>query len=314
MVGRLVCPLFLEESPVHAVYQKGTRADRSSHKRHSPTPLLSMNYLTTVTLISTFTVPRCPEGSKGFSFSGNAVTTGCCYMPRQRCYQRGERIFFPGRPAVDGIIAARLHHSGAVPSSRHCSSNLAAPCLSYTWPLCTLRLVSLPPFLSLGVMAAHQPAGPRAAAELPLRPSSSSQPLAQTLTGKQEHCRLPRLSRTGPGNAVQVSSSCRSADGRAPLPDLKRELISEQAKFEINELNSPTALRRFGAPFRSDQGEVSPQESELPILRYIFVHHVRDFPFLDKAREKEFWQDKLQVVCRLAHASWPPLACIVRLL
>lgn len=72
--------------------------------------------------------------------------------------------------------------------------------------------------------------------------------------------------------------------------------MSEQVKYEINELNSPTALQRFGAPFKSDQGEVSPQESELPILRYIFVNHVRDFPFLDKAREKEFWQDKLQVV------------------
>jgi hypothetical protein len=78
--------------------------------------------------------------------------------------------------------------------------------------------------------------------------------------------------------------------------DLKRELISQQVKHEIAELNSPTALRRFGAPFKSDLGEVSPLESDLPILRYIFVHHVRDFPFLDKAREKEFWQDKLQVV------------------
>lgn len=37
-------------------------------------------------------------------------------------------------------------------------------------------------------------------------------------------------------------------------------------------------------------------DSELPLLRYIFVHHVREFPFLDKAKEKEFWQDKLQVV------------------
>lgn len=37
-------------------------------------------------------------------------------------------------------------------------------------------------------------------------------------------------------------------------------------------------------------------DSDLPILRYIFVHHVRNFPFLDRAREKEFWQDKLQVV------------------
>jgi hypothetical protein len=67
-------------------------------------------------------------------------------------------------------------------------------------------------------------------------------------------------------------------------------------KFEITELNSPTALQRFGAPFKSDFGEVSPLDSDLPILRYIFVHHVREFPFLDKAKEKEFWQDKLQVV------------------
>ena len=40
-------------------------------------------------------------------------------------------------------------------------------------------------------------------------------------------------------------------------------------------------------------------DSDLPILRYIFVHHVRNFPFLDQAREKEFWQDKLQVVSGL---------------
>ncbi|KAH9909378.1 succinate flavoprotein subunit [Xylariomycetidae sp. FL2044] len=89
-------------------------------------------------------------------------------------------------------------------------------------------------------------------------------PPGQTLTGKQEHY-------------------------------LKRELISEQVNWEISELNSPTALRRFGAPFKSEFGEVSPYDSELPILRYIFVHHVREFPFLDKAKEKEFWQDKLQV-------------------
>ncbi|KIH86611.1 hypothetical protein SPBR_08111 [Sporothrix brasiliensis 5110] len=93
---------------------------------------------------------------------------------------------------------------------------------------------------------------------------TSLPPPGQTLTGKQEHY-------------------------------LKRELLGEQAKWEIFELNSPTALRRFGAPFRSDVGEVSPLDSSLPILRYIFVHHVREFPFLDKAKEKEFWQDKLQV-------------------
>lgn len=101
---------------------------------------------------------------------------------------------------------------------------------------------------------------------LPVREASSKSlpPPGQSLTGKQEHY-------------------------------LKRELVAEQVKREIAELNSPTALRRFGAPFKSDLGEVSPLDSDLPILRYIFVHHVREFPFLDKAKEKEFWQDKLQV-------------------
>ncbi|KAF8472542.1 hypothetical protein BDZ91DRAFT_715245 [Kalaharituber pfeilii] len=75
---------------------------------------------------------------------------------------------------------------------------------------------------------------------------------------------------------------------------LKRELISNQVKWEISELSSPTALQRFGAPFRSDKGEVAPEDSELPILRYLFVNHVRNFPFLDQAKEKEFWQDRLQ--------------------
>lgn len=107
---------------------------------------------------------------------------------------------------------------------------------------------------------------------LPSRPnveaSKSSKdsvpPPGQTLTGKQEHY-------------------------------LKRELISGQVVYEISELASTTALQRFGAPFRSEFGEVAPVDSDLPLLRYIFVHHVRNFPFLDQAREKEFWQDKLQV-------------------
>ncbi|PNS18567.1 PX domain-containing protein [Sphaceloma murrayae] len=75
---------------------------------------------------------------------------------------------------------------------------------------------------------------------------------------------------------------------------LKRELISQQTEWEISELSHPTALRRFGAPFSSDAGEIAPEDSELPLLRFIFVNNVRNFPFLDKAREKEFWQDKLQ--------------------
>ena len=76
---------------------------------------------------------------------------------------------------------------------------------------------------------------------------------------------------------------------------LKRELIAHQTNWEISELSHPTALQRFGAPFRSDAGEVPPEDSELPLLRYIFVHHVRNFPFLNQAKEKDFWQDKLQV-------------------
>ncbi|KAI8632361.1 hypothetical protein F5Y19DRAFT_492183 [Xylariaceae sp. FL1651] len=97
-----------------------------------------------------------------------------------------------------------------------------------------------------------------------------------------------------PVPATQHSSSGQTLTGKQEHY-LKRELISEQVNWEISELNSPTALRRFGAPFKSEFGEVSPLDSEFPILRYIFVHHVREFPFLDKAREKEFWQDKLQV-------------------
>ena len=76
---------------------------------------------------------------------------------------------------------------------------------------------------------------------------------------------------------------------------LKRELISQQTKWEIRELSHPTALRRFGAPFLSDAGEVAPEDSDLPLLRYIFVHFVRNFPFLNQAQEKEFWQDKLKL-------------------
>ncbi|PYI01121.1 hypothetical protein BO78DRAFT_411711 [Aspergillus sclerotiicarbonarius CBS 121057] len=112
---------------------------------------------------------------------------------------------------------------------------------------------------------ASAPNGVQLGARPPTSPASSSPAPGQILTGKQEHY-------------------------------LKRELIARQVQSEIAELNSPTALQRFGAPFKSEFGEVAPVDSELPILRYIFVHHVRNFPFLDQAREKEFWQDKLQVV------------------
>jgi hypothetical protein len=109
-----------------------------------------------------------------------------------------------------------------------------------------------------------RPAAARADTAYTMASVMSAPPEGSILTGKQEHY-------------------------------LKRELISQQTQYEISELSSTTALKRFGAPFRSDAGEVAPEDSELPLLRYIFVHHVRNFPFLDKAKEKEFWQDKLQV-------------------
>ena len=111
---------------------------------------------------------------------------------------------------------------------------------------------------------------------------NSPPPPGQILSGKQEHCK-PFKTKSHTGVLTLAV-------------DLKRELMSQQVTYEVTELASTTALQRFGAPFRSDYGEVAPVDSDLPILRYIFVHHVRNFPFLDQAREKEFWQDKLQVV------------------
>ena len=116
-------------------------------------------------------------------------------------------------------------------------------------------------------------------------------------------------SRTRPDRGYSASSYSTTSKQSIPPPGsvltgkqehyLKRELVSQQTQWEISELASPTALQRFGAPFKSDAGEVPPEDSELPLLRYIFVHFVRNFPFLDQAKEREFWQDKLQVVSRL---------------
>ncbi|KAF2204196.1 hypothetical protein GQ43DRAFT_365136 [Delitschia confertaspora ATCC 74209] len=115
----------------------------------------------------------------------------------------------------------------------------------------------------------------------------------------------PHPTRSGTSNYSKLSIMSEPPEGSVLTGKqehyLKRELISQQTKFEISELSSPTALQRFGAPFRSDAGEVAPKDSELPILRYMFVHFVRNFPFLDQAKEKEFWQDKLQFLQSFAN-------------
>lgn len=133
------------------------------------------------------------------------------------------------------------------------------------------------------------PNGVQAGARPAASPTASNPAPGQILTGKQEHCQFSPIAI--PLDRFEHFKGLFLTDA-----DLKRELIARQVQSEISELNSPTALRRFGAPFKSEFGEVAPVDSELPILRYIFVHHVRNFPFLDQAREKEFWQDKLQVV------------------
>nr|POF12700.1 px domain-containing protein [Quercus suber] len=115
----------------------------------------------------------------------------------------------------------------------------------------------------------------------------------QEITGQQ---RQP-LSRSAPSNASTIRTLPPQGSVLTGKQEhyLKRELLSHQTTYEVQELSHPTALQRFGAPFRSDAGEVAPEDSELPILRFVFVHHIRNFPFLDQAKEKEFWQDKLQV-------------------
>ncbi|KAK9449839.1 uncharacterized protein V1518DRAFT_414807 [Limtongia smithiae] len=40
--------------------------------------------------------------------------------------------------------------------------------------------------------------------------------------------------------------------------------------------------------------EISPEYSDFPILRHVFINYVRNFPFLDQSREVEFWQDRVQ--------------------
>ncbi|KAF2806784.1 uncharacterized protein BDZ99DRAFT_85285 [Mytilinidion resinicola] len=124
-------------------------------------------------------------------------------------------------------------------------------------------------------------------------------PLQSSGTPDPSKVKRPVPARAGTSNFSKLSTNTVPPEGSILTGKqehyLKRQLLSKQTNYEISELNSPTALQRFGAPFRSDAGEVPPEDSELPILRYIFVHHVRNFPFLNKAKEKEFWQDKLQV-------------------
>ena len=197
------------------------------------------------------------------------------------------------RPALRNVVSSACLHAITIspwhPPTTCLQSSSTAPLSLQPWPSQTTRL-QCP---TLGSPRPRPPA-PAPRATTPPSPSSPPCPSRQ---------RAPFL----PASKSIVSLTPAALHHRLPPADaptdLKRELMSQQTQFEISELSSPTALQRFGAPFRSDAGEVAPEDSELPILRYIFVHHVRNFPFLDKAKEKEFWQDKLQVV-RSAVTTW----------
>ncbi|ORY82662.1 hypothetical protein BCR37DRAFT_379682 [Protomyces lactucae-debilis] len=85
---------------------------------------------------------------------------------------------------------------------------------------------------------------------------------------------------------------------------LKKVLLTHLIEQELAALNDPAALARLGPPFKAridsqlTNGTVKSdamQETELPILRFVFTKYVATFPFLQKANPEAFWQDKVQV-------------------
>ena len=79
---------------------------------------------------------------------------------------------------------------------------------------------------------------------------------------------------------------------------LKKDLLSRQIAFEIHNLSSPTALARFGDPFKplDPSNPITPETTDFPFLRFVFVNFVQSFPFL-YSDQRPLWQDKVQPVC-----------------
>ncbi|KAK9474268.1 uncharacterized protein V1510DRAFT_361350 [Dipodascopsis tothii] len=111
---------------------------------------------------------------------------------------------------------------------------------------------------------------------------------------------------TSPVGSVHTAKAAVGTAGAAPPAPLtgaqehylKKELISLQVGREIEGLGTADALREFGEPFlpavstKSESPATS--SSTFPILRHVFVQHVRTFPFLDQTDETEFWQGRVQ--------------------
>jgi PX-associated len=81
---------------------------------------------------------------------------------------------------------------------------------------------------------------------------------------------------------------------------LKKDLLSKQIAKEISNLSSPTALSRFGDPFipLDPSKPITPQNTDFPFLRFVFVNFVQSFPFLHDD-QRPLWQDKVQPVFSL---------------
>jgi len=78
---------------------------------------------------------------------------------------------------------------------------------------------------------------------------------------------------------------------------VKKDLLSRQIAAEIRNLSSPTALSRFGGPFRplDPAHPVTAATTDFPFLRFVFVNFVQSFPFLPND-QGPLWQDKVQPV------------------
>jgi hypothetical protein len=83
---------------------------------------------------------------------------------------------------------------------------------------------------------------------------------------------------------------------------LKRDLLSRQIAEEIHNLGSSTALERFGDPFKplDPSKPITPQTTNFPFLRFVFVNFVQTFPFLPED-QRSLWQDKVQPVLFLSY-------------
>ncbi|KAK9452468.1 hypothetical protein V1511DRAFT_507608 [Dipodascopsis uninucleata] len=124
------------------------------------------------------------------------------------------------------------------------------------------------------------------------------------LTGVQEHYLKKELISLELEREL-ASMSASDALRRFGAPFKGPEILYKNSKVKDNNSSEKTSsgrknlFRMMGGSVRSERQvspsqEISPERSEFPILRHVFVNHVRSFPFLDETKEAEFWQDKVQ--------------------